>query len=144
MPFSEFYRARGGVLGLHSWCKGCAGDAERIRPPRKPSAETVKKNALKRETPEHKAYHRDWWLRNAYGISARKFDAILARQGGTCKICPSAVDLVVDHDHDDGRVRGILCTGCNIKLGGYEAMKKLGSKLDLYLRGDSHGTPNNR
>ena len=39
---------------------------------------------------------------------------------------------------------GKTCTGCNIKLGGYEAMKKLGSKLDLYLRGDSHGTPNNR
>lgn len=65
--------------------------------------------------------HRDKNLKRLYGLSQVDFDALLARQGGKCAACssprPGGQNWQVDHDHDTGRVRGILCKGCNIGLG---------------------------
>lgn len=77
-------------------------------------------------------------LRARYGITMEEYDAIQARQMGFCAICKRAFGrtrhLVVDHDHSlSGRaaVRGLLCQGCNRKLGWYEACKK---DIQRYLR----------
>jgi hypothetical protein len=64
-------------------------------------------------------------LKKAYGLSLREWEAILRAQGGRCAICgraePDARDprktWHTDHDHQTGRVRGILCGGCNLGLG---------------------------
>lgn len=37
-----------------------------------------------------------------------------------CEICGSIIRLAVDHDHKDGKFRGILCYSCNTQLGWYE------------------------
>jgi hypothetical protein len=45
---------------------------------------------------------------------------MLARQGGACAICkqpPTRRPLFVDHCHTTGKVRGLLCHGCNAALG---------------------------
>jgi hypothetical protein len=61
------------------------------------------------------------WLRNAYGLSPADHAALMERQGGRCAICdkppPPNRRLHVDHDHETGRVRGLLCNGCNSGLG---------------------------
>lgn len=54
-----------------------------------------------------------------YGIGTKQWDAWLTIQGGTCALCP-AKPVYVDHDHSDGRVRGLVCPGCNIKLAGVD------------------------
>jgi hypothetical protein len=53
-----------------------------------------------------------------YGITEAVFRAMLAEQGGGCAICgvdpdPEPWSLCVDHDHQTGEIRGILCMGCN-------------------------------
>ena len=57
-------------------------------------------------------------LRRKYGISQEDYEARLRAQGGACAIC-GATDrkLVVDHNHQTGRVRGILCFNCNLMIG---------------------------
>lgn len=34
-----------------------------------------------------------------------------------CEVCGSGYRLCVDHDHESGKVRGILCWHCNVALG---------------------------
>lgn len=55
------------------------------------------------------------WLR-LYGLSKPEADALLASQHGSCALCPRSVNLVPDHSHKTGVVRGLLCYGCNIAL----------------------------
>lgn len=60
-----------------------------------------------------------------YGLTRETFDSLLAEQGGVCAICRCS-DLWsrggdrgwhIDHDHESGRVRGVLCPYCNLMLG---------------------------
>lgn len=60
-----------------------------------------------------------------YGISPEEYQRMLDSQGGVCKICSSdkvsrsrdTYNLFVDHDHETGKVRGLLCHHCNAGLG---------------------------
>jgi len=75
---------------------------------------------IRRETPEQKSYERNNKLKKKYGLSAQDWDNLYDSQLGRCAIC--LTPLVesrphVDHDHTNGKVRGILCHTCNPGLG---------------------------
>lgn len=65
--------------------------------------------------------NRGRWLLRTYGITLEQYDEMLEAQGGVCRICggtnPEGKRLHVDHGHDSGLVRGLLCNGCNTGLG---------------------------
>ena len=52
-------------------------------------------------------------------LTDAEYNVLLERQGGSCAICgeKSRDRLVVDHDHETGAVRGLLCSHCNLGLG---------------------------
>lgn len=58
-----------------------------------------------------------------YGLTVEGYDAMLVAQGGGCAVCGAKVpgscrsSFAVDHDHETGRVRGLLCFLCNSGLG---------------------------
>lgn len=56
-----------------------------------------------------------------YGITPEDYAGMLDRQGGVCavcmEVCTSGRRLAVDHDHATGKVRGLLCTRCNVLIG---------------------------
>ena len=50
-------------------------------------------------------------------MSVADLDAMLDAQDGVCAICQTAPAAHVDHDHETGKVRGMLCFRCNAALG---------------------------
>jgi hypothetical protein len=65
-----------------------------------------------------KAAHRAA-VAKTYGLEDGEFEAIWDAQGRRCPIClqiPRAKRPAVDHDHDSGAVRGLLCQRCNHEL----------------------------
>lgn len=61
---------------------------------------------------------RDQNLRNKYGITLEQKQALLKAQGGKCAVCGATKpggkrDWCTDHDHETGKVRGVVCHRCN-------------------------------
>jgi hypothetical protein len=72
---------------------------------------------------ERSLYHFRDRLKRCYGISVEQYEEMLDRQGGVCGLCgepPRGLRLAVDHDHETGRVRGLLHNECNRALGTWE------------------------
>ena len=66
------------------------------------------------------------YLKRFYNISLEEYIDMYIKQKGVCKICKtegfrldpnSKIKLVVDHCHNTGKVRGLLCHNCNRGLG---------------------------
>lgn len=64
-------------------------------------------------------------LKKKYGITAEDYEALLVKQNHGCKICGKTEEkngrrLAVDHCHENGYVRGLLCSNCNKGLGCFQ------------------------
>lgn len=153
-PLDEFYRAAGMRDGHRNDCKSCNLAAKKRRYEQDPATaiarvkrwqqENVDRlNSYRREynaQPHRKRALRDGYYRRTFGISADEFDKLLGKQGGGCAICgkrPERMEsLHLDHDHVTGRVRGILCIGCNQGLGQFYDDPELLQRAVAYLRGE--------
>jgi hypothetical protein len=84
---------------------------------RRENPEKVKEIRLKfKEKSRNQQYFRD------YGITVEQYVSIVQKQGGGCAICGATKShngnrLAVDHCHDTGMVRGVLCDHCNRAIG---------------------------
>lgn len=64
--------------------------------------------------------NRAWQLHKKYNITEAEYMRMYEQQGGLCKICNASSEykrLAVDHSHNTGKVRGLLCENCNRGLG---------------------------
>jgi len=52
-----------------------------------------------------------------YGISDDAYQALVQAEDGRCAICKEAAKLHLDHDHQTGKIRGLLCGACNRAIG---------------------------
>ena len=58
------------------------------------------------------------YLLKKFGITEEQYDALLRAQDGCCAVCHRPATtfrkrLAVDHDHESGLIRGLLCLHCN-------------------------------
>ena len=78
-------------------------------------------------------------LKRKFGLTVEQYDAMLANQAGGCGICGkplrSDISLHVDHDHETGRIRGLLCFTCNNALGDFEDDPVLLRAATAYVEG---------
>ena len=88
----EFYSSKANKDGLSSYCKSCNNEIGRWR-----------------------------HLRVKYDITQEEYKALLEKRGGVCAVCKSScstnVNLCVDHCHETGDIRGLLCNDCNRGIG---------------------------
>lgn len=87
---------------------------------------------------DHINESKDSNLRRNYGISFEKYNELFISQNGVCLICskPEIIKnrtLCVDHCHEDGKVRGLLCSKCNQAIGLFEENPLIFKKAVEYL-----------
>lgn len=76
-------------------------------------------------------------LKREFGMTLGDYDDMVTTQGGRCAICkepcPTGNRLAVDHDHDSGVVRGLLCMKCNTGLGHFDDSPRKLTEALAYL-----------
>jgi hypothetical protein len=114
---------------------------------------------------DKKLYHRDWHkksrdanfeyyknkdLQKNYGVSYKWYKQTLEKQNNVCAICEcvetakirgKSLSLAVDHCHDTGKVRGLLCRACNTAIGSFKHDLSVLEKAILYLSSEKHSLP---
>jgi hypothetical protein len=99
---------------------------------------------LRRGTPEERARAVGALRLKAFGITPEEYAAMVVAQDGRCAICREEEtatargrvrSLAVDHDHETGAVRGLLCSRCNTALGLFRDNPALLLEAIAYLGG---------
>ena len=124
----------------HGLCKSCfnkrykktrdqaRADTKRYRERHPERAKALSRASQRKRylSPEGWIASRVWHLRRTFGITLEDYDEMLKAQGGVCAICRCQETatrkgipkhLAVDHDHDTGKIRGLLCQLCNQIIG---------------------------
>ena len=102
-PITEFYKCNQNVDNLYHQCKKCKSEYD------------------KRRHVDNPNYRKSKNLQNRYGISLEDRQKMTEDQNGKCAICDLELDngkyTCVDHCHETGKVRKLLCRSCNILIG---------------------------
>lgn len=116
---SQFYKDSSRRDGLRPGCKSCR-----------------QKESRQRITPE---YSRERTLRR-YKMTSKDYETMISKQRGVCIICqnppPVGKHLIVDHSHQTGEVRALLCHSCNVALGHLRDDSDLISRVLKYVQGN--------
>lgn len=121
-PKDLFYRSKSHKDGCSSYCKAC---------------QNLRTTSYARDNKE-KIPTQSYSLKRRYGITSEEYLQMLDNQGGKCAICEvenclTGRALAVDHCHDTGKIRGLLCSNCNIGLGNFKDSLELLKKSVQYL-----------
>ncbi len=117
---TEYTKNRARKDGLQDYCKPCSVASVRAYHKRHPEKHAAYNREWDRRNPEKK---KDTQLKTRLGLDSGAYNAMLAAQDGKCAICLVPAGhrrLAVDHCHDTGRVRGLLCDSCNNGLGRFK------------------------
>ncbi|MEV7127075.1 endonuclease VII domain-containing protein [Streptomyces sp. NPDC093260] len=72
-----------------------------------------------------------------YALTEAERDELVVFQGGVCCVCLSALPEHVDHRHETGRVRGVLCFSCNAALGQFKDRPDAIRRAAAYVEGNA-------
>lgn len=87
-------------------------------------------------------------LLQKYGITIEEYEALYEAQDGLCAICGETPEsdrwnrLAVDHCHETGQVRGLLCGSCNRALGSFKDDPEIMQRAIAYLQEQPAGDRN--
>ena len=123
LPFSSFSKNVSTPDNLSRYCRECCA---------------VRKK-------KHKKIERNGVLKRNYGITLDDYNEILIKQNHVCAICGGEEtliikgknrDLAVDHNHETGKVRGLLCSKCNTAIGFFNEDIRIIKTAIRYIKDD--------
>jgi hypothetical protein len=134
-PLSGFYKNKREKHGHTYECISC-------------SLRRAKTNWLKKkDKPEIKQWNREktkkYNLKNFFNMTLEDYNRLVEQQNGLCAICGKVETisnqfgsrpLSVDHDHNTGEVRGLLCSQCNHLLGNAKDSIEILNNAITYLK----------
>ena len=88
---------------------------------------------------------RSYWLKTQYGLSLETYNDMLKEQNHSCAICKTNETdvfkqvLYVDHCHNTGKIRGLLCMQCNAGLGKFKDSLNMLEAAKDYLKKATNG-----
>ena len=84
--------------------------------------------------------NKKWRLNVAHGLTYKEWEGLWYAQDGRCAICDKffaeQIDINVDHDHETGKIRGLLCRKCNYGLGYFDDSVELLEEATQYINFD--------
>lgn len=93
---------------------------------------------FKSDPEERRKQKRDHNLYTRYRIRSEQYDELFKKQKGLCAICKSKEIirdiLCVDHNHQTGKIRGLLCQTCNRAIGLLKDDHKTTLRAHQYLK----------
>jgi superfamily II DNA helicase RecQ len=117
--FSYFGKDNSKSLGLSSYCLACTSETRRANYAKNLDVEKQKLRSYYRSNKEKSV---GYSLKALYGLTLDEYKKMQVQQNHACKICKTHESnlkrrLFVDHCHETGKVRGLLCQYCNTMLG---------------------------
>lgn len=109
-PRSDFHRKSKAKDGLQHACKECNKAKVKGWQQDNPDYWLTQNNRSDRISKQKRA--------RKYGLTVEEVEALLVSTT-VCQICGREVNLYIDHCHETGRVRGLLCLQCNTSLGNF-------------------------
>ena len=80
------------------------------------------------------SYNRRQDLKSNYGLTEIEFNSLAEKQQYLCAICRiRPLRLFVDHDHKTNKVRGLLCSQCNVGIGFLKENPEIFKSAIIYL-----------
>lgn len=131
MPNTHFYTDDAKKDGLSYYCKICQRRRATVWAEAHPEERRRTMRAWRDRT-DQPTNNRKIWLKRAYDLTPEDTEKLLAAQGRKCAVCRRLLTKYhVDHDHETGKVRGLLCRACNVGLGFFkDSVKRLTAAVD--------------
>lgn len=115
---NHFRLNRGRKDGVSTYCILCEREYNRQR---YNNPEQHKQHKMDRNIylKNRKDSVRKWYLKTTYGLTPEEYQKLYDKSNGKCYICLESKDyyLHVDHNHQTGNIRGLLCNNCNRGIG---------------------------
>lgn len=127
-PLNEFYIDRQKFNGLSTYCKSCCKLKAKGQYSRNPERAKQAMKKWRKENPERNAFIK---AKSAYGISEEEWKNLKQM----CYICGATTKLRIDHSHQSGRIRGMLCDNCNKGLGFFKDNPSILLRTSDYILG---------
>lgn len=116
--------------GLAAWCKVCA--------------KAAKQTWVVKNRERHNKYQITRRLKTKFGVEYEIYEQMFKEQDGKCAICKTSeptprkrgkrINFDIDHNHTTGKIRGLLCSKCNVGLGAFNEDIQLLEIALAYLR----------